>query len=111
MDTIVNPLRSSVKTVGRVVSHGSDGIAENFGKVFGTDSLDDNRRTEDGKVGAALSVEVGDNIPLRIMLLLMDELFDLRLKNQWFRRRMTVILRQLIKATFGDTINRLIYNK
>ena len=47
-----------------------------------------------------------DNIPLRIMLLMLDEVFDLRHKNQWLRRRIVAILRQLIKATFGDMINR-----
>ena len=53
-----------------------------------------------------------ENIPLRIMLLLMDEVFDLRNKNQWLRRRIVAILRQLIKAMLGDKINRfgLVYN-
>lgn len=55
-----------------------------------------------------LARKVGENIPLRIMLLLMDEVFDLRHKNQWLRRRLVAILRQLIKATFGDMINRKI---
>ena len=27
-------------------------------------------------------------------------------RNQWLRRRIVVILRQIIKATFGDRINR-----
>ena len=40
------------------------------------------------------------------MLLMLDEVFDLRHKNQWLRRRIVAILRQLIKATFGDMINR-----
>ena len=47
-----------------------------------------------------------DNIPMRIMLLLMDEVFDLKNKNQWLRRRIVAILRQIIKATMGDSINR-----
>lgn len=58
------------------------------------------------KVGAGLDPDAVENIPLRIMLLLMDEVFDLRHKNQWLRRRIVAILRQLIKATFGDKINR-----
>ena len=40
------------------------------------------------------------------MLLLMDEVFDLQQKNQWLRRRIVTILGQLLKATYGDTINR-----
>ena len=47
-----------------------------------------------------------DDIPLRIMLLLMDEVFDLKNKNQWLRRRIVAILRQIVKTMFGDSINR-----
>ena len=58
-----------------------------------------------GRVGEGLSDE--DNIPLRISLLLFDEIFDLG-SNQWLRRRIVAFLRQIIKATFGDTINKKI---
>ena len=53
-----------------------------------------------------LCLQDDDNIPMRIMLLLLDEVFDLRKKNQWLRRRIVAILRQIIKATYGDRINR-----
>ena len=43
---------------------------------------------------------------MRIMLLLMDEVFDLKNRNQWLRRRIVAILRQIIKTMFGDSINR-----
>lgn len=49
-----------------------------------------------------------DNIPLRVMLLLMDEVYDLREKNTWLRRRIVAVLKQLIKVTFGDSINKKI---
>lgn len=42
------------------------------------------------------------------MLLLMDEVFDLKEKNQWLRRNIKNLLQQLIRATYGDTINRKI---
>ena len=45
---------------------------------------------------------------MRIMLLLLDEVFDLRKKNQWLRRRVVAILRQVVKATYGDRINRYV---
>lgn len=51
-------------------------------------------------------VKVDDNIPLRVMLLLMDEVFDLKERNQWLRRNIKNLLQQLIRATYGDTINR-----
>nr|KAG5714324.1 hypothetical protein BaRGS_018541 [Batillaria attramentaria] len=106
MDTFVNPLRNASKNVGNAVKSVPDGIGK---------ALTNRGAGEDGdsdmlasKVGAGLDPEGADNIPLRIMLLLLDEVFDLRHKNQWLRRRMVAILRQLIKATFGDMINRKI---
>lgn len=62
------------------------------------------------RVGASLDLSGSDDesIPLRIMLLLFDEVFDLRRKNQWFRRRIVAILRQIVKTTLGDSINRRI---
>lgn len=53
-----------------------------------------------------MCAQVDDNIPLRVMLLLMDEVFDLKEKNQWLRRNIKNLLQQLIRATYGDTINR-----
>ncbi|XP_039534301.1 sorting nexin-13 isoform X2 [Pimephales promelas] len=60
------------------------------------------------RVSAQLDDNVDDNIPLRVMLLLMDEVFDLKERNQWLRRNIKNLLQQLIKATYGDTINRKI---
>ncbi|XP_078321983.1 sorting nexin-13-like isoform X2 [Crassostrea virginica] len=104
MDTIVNPIRSSVKTVGRAVS--TDSLADGLGKVFKSDSSD-RRSLDSGKVADGLDGDA-DNIPLRVMLLLMDEVFDLREKNTWLRRRIVAVLKQLIKVTFGDSINKKI---
>ena len=64
---------------------------------------------DDCKVGADLEKEPGnDNIPLRIILLMMDEVFDLQERNQWLRRQIVAVLRTLIKAMFGDIANRKI---
>ncbi|CAL1526462.1 unnamed protein product [Lymnaea stagnalis] len=114
MDTIVHPLKSASKSMGNVVKSVPDGVSrigDGLGKVFTQKSMDQNKTRETMnqlKVGAGLDPEAGENIPLRIMLLMMDEVFDLRHKNQWLRRRIVAILRQLIKATFGDKINRKI---
>ncbi|EDO37622.1 predicted protein, partial [Nematostella vectensis] len=53
-------------------------------------------------------VDDDDNIALRVLLLLMDEIFDLKDRNLWLRRRIIVLLRQIIKTTYGDRINRKI---
>jgi len=42
------------------------------------------------------------------MLLLMDEIFDLKVRNQWLRRRIITLLRQIIRTMFGDIVNRRI---
>ncbi|XP_069716441.1 sorting nexin-13 isoform X5 [Phaenicophaeus curvirostris] len=60
------------------------------------------------RVAATIDDNVDDNIPLRVMLLLMDEVFDLKERNQWLRRNIKNLLQQLIRATYGDTINRKI---
>uniref|UniRef100_A0A915P4G9 Sorting nexin C-terminal domain-containing protein n=1 Tax=Meloidogyne floridensis TaxID=298350 RepID=A0A915P4G9_9BILA len=52
--------------------------------------------------------EDSDNIPLRVLLLFVDEVFGLRAKNQWFRRRLVSLLRQFVNATMGNSINRRI---
>ena len=36
----------------------------------------------------------------------MDEVFDLKSKDQWLRRQVATVLRQIIKAAFGSKINR-----
>ncbi|XP_064647759.1 sorting nexin-13-like isoform X2 [Lineus longissimus] len=130
MDTLVNPLKNSVRNVGNAVkavpenfvdgvtkvSDGIKGIPGNvvggFGKLFKGPNAPNMSTTKElldsGKVGAAIDIDDDDNIPLRIMLLLMDEVFDLKHRNQWLRRRIVPILRQIIKATFGDMINRKI---
>ena len=59
-----------------------------------------------GAGAAADSVE--SNIPLRIILLLMDEVFDLRERNQWLRKNIVLVLKQILKAMFGDIVNRRI---
>lgn len=42
------------------------------------------------------------------MLLLMDEVFDLKSRNQWLRRRIVTLLRQIVRTMFGDIVNRRI---
>ncbi|XP_070582620.1 sorting nexin-13 isoform X6 [Erythrolamprus reginae] len=60
------------------------------------------------RVSAHLDDNVEDNVPLKIMLLLMDEIFDLKERNQWLRRNIKNLLQQLIRAMHGYTINKKI---
>nr|CAD2196290.1 unnamed protein product [Meloidogyne enterolobii] len=63
---------------------------------------------ESSRVAAHLDEKDSDNIPLRVLLLFVDEVFGLRAKNQWFRRRLVSLLRQFVNATMGNSINRRI---
>ncbi|XP_074658883.1 sorting nexin-13-like [Tubulanus polymorphus] len=139
--SIMNPFKNSVRSVSNAVksvpenlvdgvvkvgggiSRLPGNVVDGFGKLFTSgktmnstipnemkDSASD-VICDSSKVGASLDEDDDDNIPLRIMLLMMDEVFDLRNKNQWLRRRIVAILRQIIKATFGDRINRKIVDQ
>uniref|UniRef100_H3DK82 Sorting nexin 13 n=1 Tax=Tetraodon nigroviridis TaxID=99883 RepID=H3DK82_TETNG len=127
IDTFVNPLRSSMRNMSNAVKALPDSLAEGMNKVSDNMGRMSERLGQDIKqsilkvppllpksdidpehcrVSAQLDDNVDDNIPLRVMLLLMDEVFDLKEKNQWLRRNIKNLLQQLIRATYGDTINR-----
>ncbi|CAN8021096.1 unnamed protein product [Ixodes persulcatus] len=87
--SLVNPLKSSVRSMGNMVKNASenlfDGLWDGIIKVLRSRpnaSPVDAFLEGSGKVGAGIDIETQDNIPLRIMLLLMDEVFDLKSKNQ-----------------------------
>ena len=46
------------------------------------------------------------NIPLRVLLVIMDEVFDLEQKNMWFRSRFVSILKRFLRTFMGDSVNR-----
>uniref|UniRef100_A0A8C4N4Q8 Sorting nexin 13 n=1 Tax=Eptatretus burgeri TaxID=7764 RepID=A0A8C4N4Q8_EPTBU len=131
MDTLVNPLRTSVRSVSNAVRafpdslvEGMTRVSDNVGKM--SDKLGNEIRSfsirvptilprntrptvfDNCKVSAHLDENADENLPLRIMLLLMDEVFELKDKNQWLRRNIKNLLQQFIRATFGDMINRKI---
>uniref|UniRef100_A0A8C0B6D8 Sorting nexin-13 n=1 Tax=Buteo japonicus TaxID=224669 RepID=A0A8C0B6D8_9AVES len=118
MDTFVNPLRNSMRNVSNAVKSLPDSLAEgmtkmsdNMGKMSERLGQDIKRLAIDSlklMLYSIMKSQVDDNIPLRVMLLLMDEVFDLKERNQWLRRNIKNLLQQLIRATYGDTINRKI---
>ncbi|KFV67082.1 Sorting nexin-13, partial [Dryobates pubescens] len=126
MDTFVNPLRNSMRNVSNAVKSLPDSLAEGMTKMSDNMGKMSERLGQDIKqsffkvppliqktysdpdhcrVAATIDDNVDDNIPLRVMLLLMDEVFDLKERNQWLRRNIKNLLQQLIRATYGDTIN------
>ncbi|KAG8189791.1 hypothetical protein JTE90_008104 [Oedothorax gibbosus] len=108
--TFVNPIKSSVKTVGQfarmvpdTLFELKDGFKKTFFKNNDLDGIPEEKPLTAKDTRA-------DDIPFRIMLLLMDEVFNLRNKDLWFRRRIMALLRQIIKTMQGGAINRKIRN-
>jgi len=48
------------------------------------------------------------NIWLGTMILLMDEVFDLKNRNQWLRRQILTAIQQFVRTLFGDRMNKRI---
>lgn len=105
--TLENLMRNSMRSVGNVVRtmpdnllNTVDEVMDNITKVFVNE---DNPQVNFDSTGA-IDLESEDNVPLRIMLRLMNEVFELRSRSQWFRRQLVQILRSI----FGDIFNRKI---
>uniref|UniRef100_A0A914I4D0 Sorting nexin-13 n=1 Tax=Globodera rostochiensis TaxID=31243 RepID=A0A914I4D0_GLORO len=134
MNTVLNPLMNGVKAFGSAAVAMPSDLIDGIGKmgselnraasnVFKGASV--NRQTSFARVrsnssstgnlsdSARVAAHLDENdsvesIPLRVLLLLVDEVFGLRAKNQWFRRRLVSLLRQFIHAAMGQSINRRI---
>jgi sorting nexin-13 len=107
INTLVNPLKSGMKTIKNMPEQLFNTVDEVMGGITKVFHGKQGRLPEASKVGASIE-ETDDNIPLRIMLLLMDEVFDLKSRNQWLRRRIVTLLRQIVRTMFGDIVNRRI---
>lgn len=110
VDHLVKPVKASFNNVSRAVKNKADSVSRWSGDLTDSFRSKDKMNEKDvtARLSEALENDTSENIPLRILLLLMDEVFDLQERNQWLRRRIVVILRQIIKTIFGDGINRKI---
>ncbi|CAF3037137.1 unnamed protein product [Rotaria sp. Silwood2] len=122
MDTIVNPFKQAsigivrgVSKLGDGLTIVSDSVVENAGKLFRTNALNSNQTnihlTRDLQSFPSVEeaqAESAKNIPLRVLLVIMDEVFDLKQKNMWFRSRFVSILKRFLRAFMGDSVNRRI---
>ena len=108
-------IQRSVKTVSTAVNavpsqivRNVDTMMDGISKVFTQKDIHADMFTvTNSKVSAGLEQD-SDNIPLRITLRLLDEVFDLADRNIWLRRQMIIVLRQIVKTMFGDTVNKKI---
>ncbi|VDP16394.1 unnamed protein product, partial [Soboliphyme baturini] len=119
--SVVEPIRTGVKSIGNAVIAVPDAlfdgvirVSDEIGKatrsMLGVNSAQ--KVNGDGRAGGrvadVLNVERSDEVPFRILLLCLDEIFSLREKNQWIRRRMVEFVRQFVHGAFGSSFNRRI---
>ncbi|KAF6204595.1 hypothetical protein GE061_018755 [Apolygus lucorum] len=107
LDSLFRFSMQAVRTVPDSVMSSVDGMVDNLSKVLQVRTVS-KEGAETVKVGASLDAETDDNIPMRIMLLLMTEVFELKASSQWLRRRLVILLRQIVRTMFGDIVNRRI---
>lgn len=111
LDNVVHPVLTSVRSmtnavrsVPQNVARLSDTIRDSFMKVLNLDSIDSGMQN-----GAFYDSEMNENIPLRIAMTLIDEVFDLKSTSQfWLRSQVITILKGTMKAVYGDKINKMI---
>ncbi|KAL5242182.1 hypothetical protein ACI65C_009592 [Semiaphis heraclei] len=88
---LFNPLKvvgNVVKTVPDNIFNTVDGVMDNISKVLGPSKPDD------------------DNMPMRAVLLLLTEVFEVDEQQQWLRKRFVMLLQHIIRASFGHVVNR-----
>jgi len=102
VDSLVNPLVTSVRTVANAALSMPSSLFKANTRSNGNESFDSLRGL------SGIDLEGSDNVPLKILLFLMDEVFDLRNRNQWLRKRIFYMLREIMRAMFGDVFNKRI---
>ncbi|KAK9499578.1 hypothetical protein O3M35_002596 [Rhynocoris fuscipes] len=115
LDSLLKMSMQAVRTVPDSVLSSVDGMVDGLSRVLqvrtasaAKDNIQRGGGPETLKVGASLDTETADNIPMRILLLLMTEVFELKASSQWLRRRLVILLRQVVRTMFGDIVNRRI---
>lgn len=104
---LVQPIRQGMRTLrgvpGQLFSTVDD-LMEGLSKVLS------NSKSESTVVLPSLQErsDVGTELPLRVLLLLLDEVFELRKRNQWLRRQISALLRQLLTVMFSHVLNKRI---
>ncbi|XP_025424550.1 sorting nexin-13 [Sipha flava] len=97
---LFNPLKAVgnvVKTVPDNIFNTVDGVMDNISKVLGPSKPTVNRIIVD---------EDDDNMPMRAVLLLLTEVFEVDEQQQWLRKRFVMLLQHIIRASFGHVVNR-----
>ncbi|EJD76443.1 PXA domain-containing protein [Loa loa] len=125
MSAVFEPLKSGVRAFGNAVTampdtvydgvtRVGDGINKaakqiiDFQPTQGFNGLS-NKKDDLSRVAAVYNDQQWiESIPLRVLVLLIGEVFGVRSRNAWFRRRLVAVLNQFVHATMGSSLNRKI---
>ncbi|CAG0884895.1 unnamed protein product [Cyprideis torosa] len=109
---ILDPLKTSVRSVGSVVRLGASALTfeDGFFRVLSKGVLPGRDDQPDGPLSRLQSgtQEFEETIPLRILTLVLDEVFEVRTRDQLLRSYLVDAAKGFIKAMFGDVYNRRI---
>ncbi|KAL3994350.1 PXA domain family protein [Acanthocheilonema viteae] len=125
MSAVFEPLKSGVRAFGNAVTAMPDTVYDGVTRVGDginkaakqiidfqpTQSLNglSNKKDDLSRVAAIYNDQQWmESIPLRVLVLLIDEVFGVRSRNAWFRRRLVALLNQFVHATMGSSLNRKI---
>ncbi|VDK75333.1 unnamed protein product [Litomosoides sigmodontis] len=125
MSAVFEPLKSGVRAFGNAVTAMPDTVYDGVTRVGDginkaakqiidfqpTQSLNglSNKKDDLSRVAAIYNDQQWmESIPLRVLVLLIGEVFGVRSRNAWFRRRLVTLLNQFVHATMGSSLNRKI---
>ncbi|VDK64409.1 unnamed protein product [Onchocerca ochengi] len=125
MSAVFEPLKSSVRAFGNAVTAMPDTVYDGVTRVGDginkaakqiidfqpTQGLNgpSNKKDNLSRVAAVYNDQQWmESIPLRVLVLLIGEVFGVRSRNAWFRRRLVALLNQFVHATVGTSLNRKI---
>lgn len=118
LTTTKNESKPQRLTATRTISEKSSLSLLGIPSVGSTSSLNDRTKAsspnvrycglqqQEPTIAMEMEVEPTNSIPIRILLLLLDEIFELRNKNFWLRGRIIAVVKQIIQTTYGGTINK-----
>ena len=90
------------------IQKASDKMSDGFQRISDILPTSVDKRDPDEKLQEQIMHNIDNNLPIGILLLLMDEIFDLRRKNQWLRRQIVTGIQQVLRTLFGDRMNKKI---
>ncbi|MCP9261496.1 Sorting nexin-13 [Dirofilaria immitis] len=103
MSAVFEPLKSGVRAFGNAVTAMPDTVYDGVTRVG-----DGINKAAKQIIDFQPTQQWMESIPLRVLVLLIGEVFGVRSRNAWFRKRLVALLNQFVHATMGTSLNRKI---